>query len=351
MLALAAHREDGHPDNCAATGRMLGVDRDTVRAWRQRLLAEGLVELRGGYVVATDKGRELLRAGCDPLPRALLRGRGKRPSPALLRACAIVYADAIGWRAARRGCRSDGERALLAGVSRRYVVAARLLLADRDLIGVEALRRGRADLRRARLTEDRRATHGRPIGDDLADRLAIAAARGRRGAERRNSKGAERWNTPMQSLRGTGPMQAPSAPAADGCRIVASLPMVAERGGTASTPNRPHPHPQGEPRARAEGPTLHEGRRCRRSRSCSRARLQSNAQARSGSSGSLGLAARSAVSMAANASASATASPCTLCAGEQHSYTASFAHRSGNAASQCAAPASTATARRDSTNS
>jgi len=220
LLALVLDRDAGHPDNCSDTGRQLGTHRDTVRRLRDDLVRRGLIAVRRGYLVGTDAGREVLRQGCDPLPRALLRGRGARPSLALLRACAVVHSDAIGWRASRHGCRSDAERAGLAGVARKTVVAARALLVTRGLIKVEELRRGRADLRRARLTEDRSATHGRPMGAERAERIAARARRGRArlwgGAEIRDSEGAEARDIPMQSPAGTVPLQAPPAPP-EGC--------------------------------------------------------------------------------------------------------------------------------------
>lgn len=216
LLALVLDREAGHPDNCSATGRQLGVHRDTVRRLRDELVHRGLVVVVDGYLVATAEGCAVQRRGCDPLPRPLLRGRCDRPSLAQLRAAAVVYGDAVGWRADRRGCRSDAERAELAGVHRHTVVAARALLVARGLVAVEELRRGRADLRRARLTEDRSATHGRPMSDGRAEASAEHARRGRarlrRGAELVDSGGAELVDTPMQSPTGTIPLQAPPAP-------------------------------------------------------------------------------------------------------------------------------------------
>ncbi|MFY9343954.1 MAG: hypothetical protein WAT39_15800, partial [Planctomycetota bacterium] len=91
LLALVLDRTKGHPDNSTATARMLGTDRETYRRHRADLLARGFVEQRDGYLVATDKGRLALQARCDPLPRAMLRGRGDRPSLPVLRACAVVY--------------------------------------------------------------------------------------------------------------------------------------------------------------------------------------------------------------------------------------------------------------------
>ncbi len=213
LLALVLDRAAGHPDNMAAIARTFDVDPETARRWRHELLKQGLCAQAGGYLVATDKARELLRAGCDPLPRVLLR-RGVRPTPAELRACAVVYADAIGWRADRRGCRADAERAALAGTSRRLVIAARRLLAERALVTVEALRRGRADLRRVRLEDRRRSTHGAPLSDRVAARIAAAAERGRRGAVPRHTEGCR--NSEQTHVVPKGdlvPIQAPAAPA------------------------------------------------------------------------------------------------------------------------------------------
>lgn len=215
LLALALDRDAGCPDNCTAIGRMFGVDRGTVREWRRKLEADGLVGRCNGFIVATDLGRERLKAGCDPLPRPVLRAR-RKPSPPVLRACSVVYTDAVGWQSGRRGCRSDAERAALAGVDRKTVIAARRVLAASGLVQIEELRRGRADLRRARLTQDRRATHGRPMSEARAKRLATCAARGRsrlrEGGGFTDSEGAAFADPPMQSPMGTLPMQAPLAP-------------------------------------------------------------------------------------------------------------------------------------------
>lgn len=226
LLALVLDRDPGHPDNATATARMLEVDRESVRRWRRRLVADGLVVQVAGYLIATDAGRALLRQS-DPLPRALLRGRGGRPTPETMRACAVVYADAVGWRADRRGCRTDAERAKFAGVSRPTVRLARELMAARDLIGVEAVRRGRADLRRARLTDDRRATHGAPMASARAERLAAAAVRGRSGlqggAAQISRRGAAQISSPMQSPTETYPMQGPSPRPVDGSDVALLL--------------------------------------------------------------------------------------------------------------------------------
>lgn len=216
LLALVLDRPAGHPDNCSATGRTLGQHRDTVRRHRAELLRLGLAVVERGFLVGTDVARALRQQGCDPLPRAILRGAGGRPTTAMMRAAAIVYADAVGWRAGRHGCRSDSERAGLAGVARKTVVAARMMLVERGLVTVEELRRGRAGLRRARLTADRVATHGCPMSEARSVRLADLARRGRSrphgGAVPGDSEGAVRGDTPMQSPLGTVPMQAPPAP-------------------------------------------------------------------------------------------------------------------------------------------
>ena len=226
LLALVLDREHGHPDNNTATGRMLGVHRDTVRAHRDELLQRDLIEVREGFLVGTTASRALL-ARSSPLPRVLLRGTGRRPSLPVLFACAVVYADAVGWNPQHRYVRTDAQRAVLAGVAESTVRTARRLLVARGLVGVEQVQRGRAGLRRVTRTEGSCATHGQPMAEARADRLAVLALRGRarfrRGAEQTSSVGAEPSAPPIQSPSGTAPMQGPSPRPAGGSRSLRDL--------------------------------------------------------------------------------------------------------------------------------
>jgi len=187
LVALAADREQGHPDNVTATARLLGTAPNVVRRWRASLLREQLLVAAGGWLQvgpgwaswctraeaeAAASGR---RWGWDPLPRMLLGHH----QPAVLFAAAAVHADAVGPQDARRFIRSDGERAANANTSRATVRTARRLLEDLQLVTIEQVRRGRLQLQRARWRSDSRAGHGAPISRTRAGRMVVAADRGR----------------------------------------------------------------------------------------------------------------------------------------------------------------------------
>ena len=226
LLGVALDVPGGWPDNCTDTARLFGVTREAVRDWRGRLVAAGLVTLEGGRIVPTGRARALLRCS-DPLPRRLLRGRGPRPSPEALRACASLTADTIGPRADRRGVRTDRERADAVGVSEKTVRAARRLLASLGLLAATVEQRGRARVVRVVAERDARgkprSAHGSPPAEARLQAAAERAERGRarlrRGANEMPSEGANEKALPMQGPSVPSPMQ-PAEPAqADGDTI------------------------------------------------------------------------------------------------------------------------------------
>lgn len=188
VLALVCDREGGHPDNLVALARALSCSRFVVRQWRDSLLHERIIEQVGGFLrigpgfaawraaAEHDFASRGLRFGFDPLPRRFLAA-GHRP--AVVHAAAIVYADAIGFRDPRRFVRADEERAALANVSEPTVRRARTELREMRFVEVEALRRGRANLRRVKLPADAKGTHGSPMAEKRAATLAERAERGR----------------------------------------------------------------------------------------------------------------------------------------------------------------------------
>lgn len=187
LVALAADRPDGHPDNCSATGRILGVSRETVRRWRDSAIADGLLIIAAGRLTLgsswptwCDRARaEFAARGAlwswDPVPRRFLRGR----SPDLIHAAALVYRDTCG-DGKRRWIRSDAERAAAAGSSRATVAAARAALVAAGMVQVRRHRRGRASLVSCAMAEGSKARHGSPMSDGRAERLQRSAERGRR---------------------------------------------------------------------------------------------------------------------------------------------------------------------------
>jgi hypothetical protein len=248
LLALVL---DGHrwPNNATGTANLLGVTREAVRHWRGWLVAFGLVLIDGGHLVATEAGRACLGRS-DPLPRRLLRGA--RPTPKVLRACAAIYGECIGWRADRRGVRSDADRAASVCIGRGTVAAARRLLAARGLVKLEKVQRGRARLVRPRAELDAKGkpvgAHGSPLGELARQRLAVAAERGRRGANGSSSEGANGSSYPHQEATlpypigrdapaGTDGAAAPAAKdgqagsAHDAASAIDKLAQVAQAGG------------------------------------------------------------------------------------------------------------------------
>lgn len=187
LVALAADRPDGHPDNVAATARQVGVAECTVRRWRRDLLDEGLLaRTAAGFLVrgpglpafeaaaAIEFASRGLRWSWDPLPRRLLG----RYDAAVLWAVAVVYGDGVGPKGQnpRRYVRADRERAALVNVSRPTIRAARAVIQAHGLAHIEELRRGRANLIRARWKDETKGNHGAPMAPEKAARLAAAAA-------------------------------------------------------------------------------------------------------------------------------------------------------------------------------
>ncbi|MBK8095621.1 MAG: hypothetical protein IPK26_00835 [Planctomycetes bacterium] len=151
------------------------------------------------------------------MPRRLLRSG---LSPAVLHAAAMVYSDATGFRDAGRFVRADHERAALANVSLPTVRRARAVLAKMEFVEVEELRRGRASLRRAKLSADRKGARGSPMSETRAVALAAMAERGRGRraaggscvASERGSLVASHHQEPSVPL----PIRAATGPALDG---------------------------------------------------------------------------------------------------------------------------------------
>lgn len=224
LAALAADRPGGHPDNVAATARLVGTAERTVRRWRDELLEAGLLARAGGFLVlgpawpafleaaAAEFAARGLRFGWDPLPRRLLGDH----DPSVLWAAAVVHGDAVGPAAQNQGrwVRADAERAQLANVARSTVVAARRLLDREGLDAFEELRRGRATLRRARWRADSKASHGSPMGTVRAAAWAAAGERGRAAATRTSADSGTRTCTAShhESPTGTDSHRAAAAP-------------------------------------------------------------------------------------------------------------------------------------------
>lgn len=248
LLALVLDG-DSWPNNATGTAKLLGVTPEAVRQWRGWLVAAGFVFVDGGFLVATEAGRACLERS-DPLPRALLRG--ERPTPRVLRACAAIYSECVGWRADRRGVRSDADRAAALFVGRSTFAEARRLLAARGLVKLEKVQRGRARLVRPRAELDAKGkpvgAHGSPLCELARQRLAVAAERGRWGANGSSSEGANGSSYPHQvpsepfpirrdAPAGTDGAAAPAAKdgqagsAHDAANAVAKLAEVAQAGG------------------------------------------------------------------------------------------------------------------------
>lgn len=230
LLALVLDRDGGHPDNITAIAQALGVQRKAARRWRDSLIADGIVQHVAGFLVISPIGFDRWRAaaeadfagrnlrfGFDPVPRRLLRSG---LSPAVLHAAAIVYGDAVGFRDAGRFVRADHERADLANVSLPTVRRARAVLAKKGFVEVEELRRGRASLRRAKLSADLRGARGSAMSETRAATLAARAERGRRRrtaggscvASERGSSVASHHQVPSEPF----PIRAATGPALDG---------------------------------------------------------------------------------------------------------------------------------------
>lgn len=221
LLALTADRTGGHPDNIAATARLLGATDNTVRSWRRSLLDDGLLVTAGGFLrlgpawesyqaaAHREFAARRLRWGWDPLPRQLLGEHG----PEVLHAAAVVHGDAVGPQDPRRFVRADAERAALAGVAIGTVRRARRALEAAGLVAVEQLRRGRATLLRARWKPGSTAGHGAPMGQARAARLAApaAAARAAMSSFATRNEAAGPPQSPQSALR-TPPQYATSDP-------------------------------------------------------------------------------------------------------------------------------------------
>lgn len=230
VLALVLDRDGGHPDNITAIAQALGVQRKAARRWRDSLIADGIVQHVAGFLVISPIGFDRWRAaaeadfagrnlrfGFDPVPRRLLRSG---LSPAVLHAAAIVYGDAVGFRDAGRFVRADHERADLANVSLPTVRRARAVLAKKGFVEVEELRRGRASLRRAKLSADLRGARGSAMSEVRAITLAARAERGRGrrtagrscvASERRSAVTSHHQEPPVPL-----PIRAATGPAQDG---------------------------------------------------------------------------------------------------------------------------------------
>jgi hypothetical protein len=226
LVALAADRPEGHPDNVAATARLLRASEPSVRTWRSSALADGLLERTSdGRLVPGPAWQQWERdadaalreaggrGGWDPLPRAFLR-RGRRP--AIIHAAAVVYSDAVGWRKATAYVRADAERAGLAGTCRASVRAARREMEAAGLITVQRLKRGRAALCAAQQADGRPATHGSPMAGSRAQTLAERAARHRAAMSgfrpRNEAPATPKWTTPATPKWTTSHHQVPSEP-------------------------------------------------------------------------------------------------------------------------------------------
>jgi hypothetical protein len=234
LLALVLDG-DRWPNNATGTAKLLGVTHEAIRLWRGWLVAAGLLVVDGAHLVATEAGRACLERS-DPLPRALLRG--ERPTPKVLRACAAVYGECIGWRADRRGVRADAERADALCIGRATVAEARRLLAARGLVKLEKVQRGRARLVRPRAQLDAKGkpvgAHGSPLCELARQRLAVAAERGRRGANGSSSEGANGSSSPHQEASLPCPIGRDAPAGTDGAATPAAKDGQASNGNDAA---------------------------------------------------------------------------------------------------------------------
>ncbi|MFN6145378.1 MAG: hypothetical protein ACK5AL_03360 [Planctomycetota bacterium] len=197
-LAAASDRIGAMPDAVPFLARLLGCSPRTARTYRDELVVAGLLRRTADGRLVVDaaaldawKARAVadfagrgLRFAFDAVPRAAL---GWGLSTAELRAVAVVFGDAVGAKADRSGVRTDAERAELAGVGRRYIVAARAQLVAH---GCRAISRrvgfrlpdgssGQLVLRRVALPDDaanRRQLSRRPAMMAGGATAAVAAA-------------------------------------------------------------------------------------------------------------------------------------------------------------------------------
>ncbi|MBL9076991.1 MAG: hypothetical protein JNL08_05785 [Planctomycetes bacterium] len=215
------------PDCASWLAKLLNISVRTARTYRDSLVGDTIVDRtvdgllvlnETGFANWQDRARadfedRDLRFAFDAVPRAALAWG---LSTAELRALAVVFGEAVGRLADRKGVRSDAERATLAAVSRRYVVGARRTLAEHGCIVVEQWRACRfvaegqlgtveRVFRRCRLPADadaRRALSKRPAllskGSMFAAVNAATTGRTRRLATvRAGSSG--RWAAPAPS--------------------------------------------------------------------------------------------------------------------------------------------------------
>lgn len=208
LLSLALDRKRW-PANWSATARMLGVSRVCVRNWSKQLIDHGLVVIQNGWITPTDAGHQMQRDGCDALPRRMLG----RVRPAVLRACAVVCGETVGFL--RRGVRTDCERADLAGVSVSTIRIARLALVDQGLIESQCVLRGRKRLVRCVPVKDRNgiplSAHGSPASAGRLETMAAASVSGSKGGNQSARGGGKKTRCTTQLLRSI-PTQAPSEP-------------------------------------------------------------------------------------------------------------------------------------------
>ncbi|MBL8754870.1 MAG: hypothetical protein JNK15_16315 [Planctomycetes bacterium] len=136
------------PDAVRYLARLLNCSTRTAATYRDSLVGDGIVDrTANGWLVineggfgrwkeraVADFGARGLRFAIDAVPMAALAWM---LTTADLRGVAIVFGEAVGKNADRPGTRTDAERAALASVSRRYVIAARKTLSEHDCMVVE----------------------------------------------------------------------------------------------------------------------------------------------------------------------------------------------------------------------
>ncbi|MCA8948407.1 MAG: hypothetical protein KDE27_02825, partial [Planctomycetes bacterium] len=267
VLDIADVHGTGYPNSPTFISKRWGTSRPTARKDRDELIDLGYVEIRINdgveTLIPTAKTRDLV---FYPLARSLLRGRGKRPRPAVLMAAAALLADTIGPRADRRGIRTDTERADAVGVSRSTIIEARNMLVNRGMIEVQIEFRGREKaIRLVRVVAARDArgnpmsSHGSPPSEERLDVAGQRAQRGRArlhgGGKSSDSGRGKPADHPCVAPRGSVPMQAPPAP-----RDGAAGRLEQDGSDRQQQPDRrpdravsPTPPPRGEPIAIAEG--------------------------------------------------------------------------------------------------
>jgi hypothetical protein len=263
------------PDSARYLAKLLNVSTRTATTYRDSVTADGIAARTADGMLVLDAAgfaRWQERARADFAARALRFAFDAVPIAALawglstaeLRAHAIVFGEAVGKLANRAGCRTDSERAALAGVGRRYVVAARATLAERGCRVLEqrvafriaggAGQLAEKVLRRVALPDDaeaRRELCKRPalLGTSTRARAAAAADSGRRRPESASRGTLGRWVAPSATKEHDPSATAVALPiaSADGSTPSPRCADQTEHGNRCAADNRMGQQPAAEP--------------------------------------------------------------------------------------------------------